>query len=239
MTTNEMTEKNSIVGLMKIDNISDIVEANFGNESGGLTAQDLERVPLPRHPSATWLIPEVDGGECREETLNGILIGSQKNRVYWSKNYTEAGGGTPPDCFAIHNIGQGNPGGNCFECPLNVFGSAIIGAGKACKEIETLFLLVEGKLLPVIVNISPTSLKALRQYRTRLTSAQIKITDVVTSISVRETSNAKGLKYNRAVLKVSRKLNASEIKQVAEYKRLFDKLCIQQPIMMIDQEEIS
>jgi len=41
------------------------------------------------------------------------------------------------------------------------------------------------------------------------------------------------------VLKVSRKLNASEIKQVAEYKRLFDKLCIQQPIMMIDQEEIS
>ena len=55
-------------------------------------------------------------------------------------------------------------GGDCASCPMNRFGSAQSGRGKACTEKRLICVLQENLTQPVIVKVSPTSLKPFFKY---------------------------------------------------------------------------
>jgi hypothetical protein len=90
--------------------------------------------------------------------------------------------------------GSGNPGGGCAACPMNQFGSAINGHGKACKEVRLFFLLRKGEVLPDVVQIPPGSLKNVRKY---LTSLPVPFWSVVTKLTLEKKTNVDGITYSQ------------------------------------------
>lgn len=134
------------------------------------------------------------GGGSKD--IEGILILRQPVKVYWKEKFAETGGGQPPDCFSMDNVSghgdNGEPGTihDCAKCPLAEWGTATnekgeATAGKACRQVTRAFMLRDGKTLPMLVPVPPSSYKAMQFYvlnmglpyyaaLTRLTTEQIK-----------------------------------------------------------------
>lgn len=89
----------------------------------------------------------------------------------------------PPDCFATSPTEVGlvpSPNSpevqhtSCSGCPQNVFGSAIIGKGKACKNRMLLAILPTDATNETpfsILDISPTAVKGFNSYANAVTTA--------------------------------------------------------------------
>lgn len=187
MASTELTiiDPGKYLALNSAAEIAEIIEENLGGDQ--IQVNDLPRVKIPTGGSKTWAIETALGTESVKE-LDGVLIKFEGIRGYWkSKKVT----GSPPDCSSDDlRVGVGSPGGACRACPLAQFGSAPPaegedeGRGQACKQREVWFLLRENDLLPLALSLPPTSLKAARQYRTNLTSANVRLTGVVTRVTL-------------------------------------------------------
>jgi hypothetical protein len=65
---------------------------------------------------------------------------------------------------------MGKPGGDCHKCPLAQFGSAVDqkgqpGKGQACKSMRMLLFLRQDDMIPMIVNLPPTSLQNAKKLK--------------------------------------------------------------------------
>ena len=70
-----------------------------------------------------------------------------------------------PICASVDGkLGIGDPGGACAACELNDFGTAEDGKGKACKNMRSLYLLQSGEIMPIMLNLPPTSLKPFNEF---------------------------------------------------------------------------
>src|SRR5437868_6977578 len=135
-----------------------------------ISVGDLDRIKVPSSGAVMWEVPTISGPDAAK-SLEGIILHVARRRAYWkSKNMN----GDQPDCSSNDCVtGEGDPGGECKDCPLNKFGTATDDAGnpargKACKETTLLFMLRPGATLPQIVIVPPGSLKIVKNYRLRL-----------------------------------------------------------------------
>ena len=138
-----------------------IIRENLGNDR--ITDRDLDRITVPLGGGVTWTVPTLEG-EDTAKSLEGIIVHWTSPRAYWATGM-EVGGNTPPDCSSPGGeIGYGDPGGDCYTCPLNQWGSADGGSGKACKEKRMLFLLRATDLLPIVIQAPSTSIQPVKPY---------------------------------------------------------------------------
>lgn len=187
---------------------------------GGSTISpfDLDVITIPGSGGLSWRVPGL-AGETEEKRLEGILIFHRTNRAFWRESFDETGGGTPPDCASDDGIlGQGDPGGDCSRCPMNQWGSAQKGRGKACQERHMLFLLRVGEHLPILVNCPPSSLGNVRKYMMRLTSKGVPYYTVATALSLERDKNADGISYSRIVAEPIGAVDPSALQQLAAYR---------------------
>lgn len=188
-----------------------------------LTERDLPRVKMPSGGSTTWEVPSLGGTEPAKE-LTGILVHFKFVRGYWP---AEERTGTPPTCSAEGPertaVGTGDPGGPCITCPYNAYGSdPKAGRGKACKERELWFLLQPESFLPLVVALSPMSLRAAADYRIKtLGAAMMRPTNVVTGIKLEADKNPEGDAFARAVPRVVARLEPEEAQAAREYAMQF------------------
>ena len=196
--------------------VASIREAMAENMAGeDVSAFDLPRVKVPAGGGTTWAVPTIDGEEDRKELL-GIIAFDKPGRSWWEVSMEESGGGSAPDCSSDDGV-TGTKFGDCASCPRNVFGSARKGAGKDCKETRSIFLLTQDGALPIVVSVPPTSIKPLKQYKMRLTSAGVPLTGVVTRITLTKTKNAGGIAYAEMAFGVAGKLTPEQRAHVAGY----------------------
>lgn len=196
--------------------IREVIEANIGNE--GVTDFDLQRVTVPAGGALHWSIERLDG-EDSVKTIVGVIIAARTVRAFWSRPLEESGGGTPPDCTSSDGlVGEGTPGGDCRECPYAQWGSDPKGGrGQACKQMRPLFLLEPESLLPIVVVVPPTSLKALRSYMLTLASSALPYYKVVTELGLARERNADGIEYARIVPKLAERLTSEQAAQMKAY----------------------
>lgn len=181
-------------------NMTAVIKENFGDD--GIRPLDLEQITVPAGGGTTWEVPTLDGLRGERE-LAGIVVAWRAPRVYWStKPDDREGGTTPPDCsstdgkFGTGEYGrgsEGNPSGRCDSCPMNEWGSqgTLQGdnsRGKACRERRQLFMLLPGSVLPVVVNLPPTSIQDVRKYFLRLSSNGRPFFSVVTKLTLEKIS---------------------------------------------------
>lgn len=182
-----------------LDNLPALLRENIG--PGGIDATDLDRVGMPAGGGLQWMVPTLDG-EKPSDSIEGVIISWRLIRLYWAKSIDQGGAGNPPDCIS-HDamVGIGKPGGDCSACPFAQFGSAAgkndkPGRGQACKMVRQLFIMRQGDILPLVVNLPPSSLKAIKKYFLRLTMNGKRFHDVVTRLTLDRTKNNDGIAYS-------------------------------------------
>ena len=172
------------------------VRENIGNDR--ITDRDLDRITVPLGGGLNWTVPTLEG-EDSAKTLDGIIVHWTAPKAYWQTGM-EVGGNTPPDCSSHDgDVGYGQPGGACHLCPLNQWGSAEGGNGKACKEKRMLFLLRASDLLPIVIQAPSTSLQPIKKYFLRLANKSLPYWSVITSLSLEKASNGAGIAFSRIV----------------------------------------
>jgi len=163
---------------------------------------------------------------------------ARDTRAYYAQPISETGGGQPPDCWSADGmIGAGKPGGACLACPLARWDSAPDGRGQACKQIKQLFVVRSSLLLPEVVTLPPTSLKAARQYLLKLAAQGVAYYAVVTSIGLERTKNAQGIAYSRAVFRFVRRLAPEQVKRARDYHEMLKPL-VERMAVELDASEV-
>lgn len=176
--------------IMSAQEISDVIETNLG---GQLDINMLDKTKVPSGGGTLWTIPTIDG-DIDVKTIEGVLIFRKRQNAYWP-NGLEDGGSTPPQCASRDGqYGVGNPGGQCASCPLNQFGSK--GDGKACKNSMLLFIKQDAAILPLVVQLPPTSITIATKYLMRLSSVGVKYYEIISQLSLVKTKNDSGIAYS-------------------------------------------
>ena len=218
-----------------LDAINAALSTNIG--AGGLSELDLPRIKMPAGGGLQWAVPTLEG-EAMEPSIEGVIVLARDTRAYYSQPISETGGSQPPDCWSADGTtGSGKPGGACLACPLARYGSAPGSRGQACKQIKQLFVLRGSLLLPEVVTLPPTSLKAAKQYLLKLTSQGVPYYAVVTRIGLERTRNAQGIAYSRAVLSFVRRLAPEEVERAREYHEMLKPL-VQRMAVDLDASEV-
>lgn len=213
-----------------ISAVAEILKSNLG-ASGRLDQFTLDRIKVPAGGGQVWTIPTLDG-PVQDKEVEGIVIAWNEQRGYWSQSFGDSGGGTPPDCASRDSaIGIGDPGGSCLSCPLAKFGSAekkkdrqgkeIDSRGQACKQTRLLFVLFENAMIPTVVAVPPTSLKAAGQYFLRLASHSIPYYGVKTRFTLLPDKNADGIQFSKIDFAMTGRLNAEESAKAKAYGEMF------------------
>ena len=201
---------------------------------GGVSEFDFERIKIPAGGGPMFTINTLEG-ETAEKTITAVIILARDSRGYWAKSPEDGGGNAPPDCHSNDGItGIGTPAGNCQDCPLAEFGSATKGGkntkGQACKAMRQLFLLTGGSLLPVVLTLPPTSLKAAKQYMLRLAGQGVPYWGVVTRIGLEQATNEANQKYSKATFAFVSKLDDDQRAKARAYSEMLKPLVANMPV---------
>jgi hypothetical protein len=109
------------------------------------------------------------------ESFEGVIIHTKESNVYYKGRF-KAGEVSKPDCFSPDGRKPTQWSGDkpvhheCATCPMNQYGSAAQGDGKACKNTRPLFVLVKnpesGELgvIPKVLRVPPTSLSLVKGF---------------------------------------------------------------------------
>lgn len=160
-----LTEKTRFV-------LPEMVEGDFSNEElaeemDGVQMQ-LPRVKIPGGGTVQFELPS-DDPESPDyaKTLEGVILFHHLNNAYWPEG-SEFDDSAAPLCASMDGkLGMGEPGGLCATCALNQYGTASGSAGKACKNMRTLYLLRSGEFMPLQVILPPTSLRPFNEFSNR------------------------------------------------------------------------
>ena len=194
--------------------VLETIRENIGNDR--ITDRDLDRITVPLGGGLNWTVPTLEG-EDSAKSLDGIIVHWTAPRAYWATG-REVGGNTPPDCSSHDGeTGYGQPGGDCFTCSLNQWGSAEGGNGKACKEKRMLFLLRASDLLPIVIQAPSTSLQPIKKYFLRLANKSLPYWSVITSLSLEKGSNGAGIAFSRIVPNSTAPVPEEQRELLAEY----------------------
>jgi hypothetical protein len=193
---------------------------------GGVTEFDFDRIKIPSGGGPSFLLQGIDG-ERNERTVTGVIVLARDARAYWEKSLDDGGGSQPPDCHSNDGlVGIGTfQGKACGECPMAQFGTdPKSGRGQACKAIRQLFIVQPGSMLPSVLALPPTSLKAAKQYMLRIAGAGVPYWSVVTTIGLEPAQNAGGIKYARATFKCAGTLEPEQIAKAKQYSDMLKGL---------------
>ncbi len=198
---------------------------NIGN--GSVSEFDLPRIKV-NPGTALWLIPTLDGEETTQR-IEGVVVFARDTRVYYQ---SKDAGNVPPDCSSMDGItGTGKPGGECAGCSLAKWDSAHDGGGgQACKQVKHLFMLRGESMFPEIVSLPPTSLKAARQFFTRLTTQGIPYAKALVGIELEKAQNAQGKTYGKAVFRFVRRLSDDESSRAMEFHQMCQSFAVRLPV---------
>lgn len=217
--------------ILRASKMQEMLET-FRDNAGpaGINSLDLPRIKCPSGGALSWLIPTLDGEEHVKE-IEGIVLAWKSARLYWKKPLDEGGGRRPPDCVSRDSfIGIGDPGGECAACPYAQFGSAPKGRGQACKQIRQMLLVRPGEILPHLITVPPTSLRAASQYFLMLLGRQIPYWTVTTRIGLGRETNESGIAYAKMEFLLGRQLGPTERQVLAPYhvqmKQMLDPVTV-------------
>lgn len=161
--------------------LAELIRENVGED---ITPFDLPRIKVPSGGGIFWGY-ETATGPVSTPSVEGIIVHVHKSKSYWSVSLDDSTDNTPPDCMSFDCItGQGNPGGDCARCPMNKYESAQKGSGKACKDAADIYIITKTGIMPTIIQVPPTSLKALKKYGITIMDGGLRMSDVVTKFSL-------------------------------------------------------
>lgn len=188
-------------------------------------------------PSGGGKAFDIETGDASSDvsvtSFAGVIVYDHSANAYFGEQDMS---NTPPICSSLDGvIGFNTACGKsiaCKGCPLNEYGTAKNGRGKACKNMRRLYIMTEGLPLPVILTLPPTSLTSFANYRlSSLAAKKLKPNEVVTEFSIEVDTNEDGIKYSKVLFNRLGKLSPEQ----AEIARYFSG-CLEAAAKAIDVE---
>jgi len=203
--------------LSHVEDMEALTTALLENLDGDqLTPFDLPRVGMPTGGGKYWMLPTMENpdGEAMQ-TLSGVIVHKGKSRKYWKLSFEE-GGGEEPDCRSDDAlVGVGDPGGECHKCP-----KASWDLGRPpCTLNENIYLLQDGEMLPIVIQLSPTSLPPAKKFFLGLTSRGMHFSHCHVEFGLENKESQAGIKYSIATIRMTRSLNEEELVKVVQYRQ--------------------
>ena len=185
---------------------------------------DLDTIKIPSGGGTTWEIADLEGEVVPTRELTGIIIGDMPSRRYYASSFEDSPG-SKPTCKSNDMImGEGDPGGECATCPLNQWGSGSTEkretSAKACSERVSLLFLRPNEYIPIVIDAPSGSLKALRQYRLRLSQHGFVSPSVMTKVSLKKEVNNDGIAYSSLQFGMVSRLDEGEITLLESYTEI-------------------
>ena len=160
----------------------------------------------PSSGMTAWQIKTSDDDDDPEicKVIEGVILYSHKNNAYWAEGLDGGAISGPPDCRSMDGITgltQDNITLECASCPFNQFGSDN-GKGKACKNGRRIYLMREGDMLPIRIDLAPTGLKPYDKYVENLLLPKkrgqkpMRTAQVITRIGLKLETSKDGIKYS-------------------------------------------
>lgn len=198
--------------------ISSEVTDLIKEELDGLGQIPFDTVKIP---SGGGLAFELSGDDPDNpetvQSLTGVILHHHAVNSYWPGEFD--GSNNVPDCSSADgkqglDIKTGEVR-DCSTCPFNQFGSSSKGNGKACKNGHRIYLLRSGEVLPVLISLPPTSLRAFKDYvAKRLVVKGKRTSSVLTTIKLKREKSADGITYSSCVFSKAGDLTPAQIEQV-------------------------
>ena len=142
----------------------DFSQDELSEDMDGLQ-MNFQRVKIPAGGVLQFEMPSDDPENPDYiKTLEGVILHHHASCAYWPAG-SEYDDDATPLCSSVDGkVGIGDPGILCATCPMNQYGSAKEGRGKACKNMRQLYLLRSGEYMPLQVTLPPTSLSPFREF---------------------------------------------------------------------------
>ncbi|MCL2103156.1 MAG: hypothetical protein FWH25_03865 [Syntrophorhabdaceae bacterium] len=147
------------------------------------------------------------------QRFSGVVAAFHNTNVMFESDEDGAEGTNIPLCQSSDGkIGLERETGeaiDCATCPHNQWGTdKKAGRGKACKNMRRLYVLVEGCSLPIVLSLSPTSIRGWEAYRAQLAVDRKTPLDVITEFSLKKETNKEGKPYSVVKFKAVGALSA-------------------------------
>lgn len=220
MTALQTIDTTGYLALQDGGAVVEAMNANLG-EGASLKESDLTRVTTPAGGGTTWTIPSITGDEQSPEIV-GVLVYMTVRGLLW-KGDDAAEGSLPVlvshDLKTAHRVLDRSDVDEVMNVDIDTFtdeegvidwkalpqcqwGSGKNGVGKAAKEQRVLYILREQDTLPIVVTISPGSLKDWQKFIVELTKAGIPYWRAVIGLSLIADKSTNGTKFSKVVPKL-------------------------------------
>lgn len=166
---------------------------------------DFAFCKMPPQGVTMWSIvaseDDPDPEMCK--TIEGVILHAHKNFAWWKNKLDSGASSGQPDCRSmdgVNGIDQNGEYHDCASCRYNQFGSD--GEGKACKNGRRIYILREGDMLPIRIDLAPTGNKPYEKYIDGLLIPRkkgqrpMRPGQVVTRIGLKQEVNKGGIKYS-------------------------------------------
>ena len=156
------------------------------------------------------------------QAIEGVILASHLVNVRWGHDFGTRQQGERPICRSMDGLtGVEEETGethSCAACPFNQFGDD--GQRKACSNKRQLYIMREGDLLPMLLSLPPSSLKAYDNYRV-LASLTLRapMNALVTRITLKNKTSAGGSEYSSPVFTAIGRLPIEEGKRMEAFAR--------------------
>lgn len=204
----------------------------------------FDKIRMPAGGGLTFEVADESGNLVPVQEIRGVIIGHFPFKAWWEKSFEEKTDDDDkrPDCYSADGItGTGCPekgiptGQKCTSCPKGAWGSDRRGGrGKDCNDKIRIYILREGEVFPVFIDLPATSHANLKDYIKRLTNRLKHYYGVVTSIKLEKDKNAAGTVFSKATFSKAADLTPAERLAVKQY---IDSM--KDTIRQIDAETIA
>ena len=209
------TKENEIATVSNNTAIADF--SAIGEELEGLGSITFDTVKVPSGGGIMFELPGDDPNnpEMVREIV-GVIVGRQAKNGYWASAFGQSED-AHPDCYSPDGkTGFDRATGECIDCascPRNQFKAD--GSGKDCKNMQDLYILPEGEMLPIKIVIPPTSIGNLRDYLAkRVVAKRKKSYEVLTKLTLSKEKSRQNIAYSQIQFAKVRDLDADESSSV-------------------------
>ena len=214
------TSFNALVQVEGGRTVAEMIAMNTGGQ--GMSESDIQRLKIPAGGGLAWEVPTVTGEDIVKD-LECVVLAFNDHRVYYEGEYD--GSNNPPNCSS-KNLHTGRWVTNydpeaqddfeyelrdCFHCPMNRWGSAAKGRGKACSERRLMLVLTPGRALPFLIDIPSGSIAPVRQYFNQLTGESKVFFELVTNLKLERAESGGKIVYSQVRPFFVRDLNDEEM----------------------------
>jgi len=217
--------------------LSESESEDMSEEMEGLEI-NFDRVKIPSGGSTAFEVPGDDPESPDiEKAITGVIVDKHAVNAYWVSSFD--GNNVAPDCSSMDGkVGTGNPGCYCKDCEFNQYGSGENGKGKACKNMFRIYILRSGEMFPILITLSPASLRPFSDYMAkRILTKGHKSYGVLTKITLKKALSSGGITYSQAQFTLLETLTPDEIIKMKYFSENIKKISRKFEINEADNEE--